>query len=118
MILFSTIFGAKAQDTDTIKILDPVAFQEAISKEQVQLIDVRTAMEYKQGHISNARNLDFFQQATFKDSVEKLDKNKPVYLYCRSGNRSQKAAHLLAKIGFAELYDLSGGYMQWPFKNE
>lgn len=118
MTLLSTLFGAKAQHTDTIKILDPVAFQEAISKEQAQLIDVRTAMEYKQGHISNAKNLDFFQRVNFKNSVEKLDKNKPVYLYCRSGNRSQKAAHLLAKIGFAELYDLSGGYMQWPFKNE
>ena len=118
MTLLSTLFGAKAQHTDTIKILDPVAFQEAISKEQAQLIDVRTAMEYKQGHISNAKNLDFFQWVNFKNSVEKLDKNKPVYLYCRSGNRSQKAAHLLAEMGFSQLYDLSGGYMQWPFKNE
>jgi rhodanese-related sulfurtransferase len=46
-------------------------------------------------------------------AFKKLNPSKPVYLYCRSGNRSGKAANLLAKMGFTEIYDLKGGYMSW-----
>jgi rhodanese-related sulfurtransferase len=43
----------------------------------------------------------------------KLNKNKPVYVYCRSGARSQRAARKLVEMGFLKIYDLEGGYMSW-----
>jgi len=113
MGLFSFLTSSKAQETDTIKILNVEDFKSSISQKNVQLIDVRTPKEYRSGHISKAVNIDIFQQSSFRTSVEKLDKNKAVYLYCRSGNRSQKAARVLAGMGFDQIYDLKGGYMSW-----
>ncbi|NND78860.1 MAG: rhodanese-like domain-containing protein, partial [Maribacter sp.] len=49
----------------------------------------------------------------FKQAFEKLDKSKPVYLYCRSGSRSKKAAQKVLDMGFVKVYDLKGGYMRW-----
>ncbi|MDT0556192.1 rhodanese-like domain-containing protein [Patiriisocius hiemis] len=117
MALFSTLFGANAQKSDTIKILAASDFNKAIEKNNVQLVDVRTAQEFNQGAIESALNIDFFQQDNFTSEFEKLDKDQPVYLYCRSGNRSYQAAKKLEVMGFKEIYDLKGGYMKWPYKN-
>ena len=117
MALFSTLFGANAQKSDTIKILAASDFNKAIEKNNVQLVDVRTAQEFNQGAIESAINIDFFQQDKFTSEFEKLDKGQPVYLYCRSGNRSYQAAKKLEAMGFKEIYDLKGGYMKWPYKN-
>lgn len=116
MTFMSTLFGAKAQENDTIKILTASEFNDAISKKEVQLVDVRTANEFNEGAIEDASNIDFFQQETFNEEFSKLDKEQPVYLYCRSGNRSQQAAKKLEAMGFKEIYDLKGGYMGWPYK--
>lgn len=117
MTLVSSLFGANAQQNDTIKILNPSEFKEAINSKDVQLVDVRTADEFNDGAIESAVNIDFFQQENFIKEFEKLDKEQPVYLYCRSGNRSQQAAVKLKAMGFTKIYDLQGGYINWPFKN-
>ncbi|PVW12826.1 rhodanese-like domain-containing protein [Marixanthomonas spongiae] len=116
MTLLSTLFGVKAQQTDAIKILSASEFREAIAKKNVQLVDVRTAREFKGGAIKGALNIDYFQQENFNAEFNKLDKEQPVYLYCHSGNRSKKAAAKLDALGFKKIYDLKGGYMKWPYK--
>lgn len=78
----------------------------------VQLVDVRTAEEYKQGHLVNAKNIDF-KKEDFLKQTESLDKSKPVMVYCLAGSRSAGAAKLLSENGFTEIYDLEGGYMKW-----
>jgi rhodanese-related sulfurtransferase len=113
MSLFSNLFGTKEAPSDKIKILDPIAYATAVSGKKVQLVDVRTAREYRSGHIKNALNIDFFDAPNFSKSFEKLDKNKPVYLYCRSGSRSKNAARKLLAMGFSEIFDLKGGYLRW-----
>lgn len=113
MTLFNSLFGANAQENDTIKILNLSEFKEAINAKDVQLVDVRTADEFKDGAIESALNIDFFQQENFTKEFEKLDKDQPLYLYCRSGNRSQKAAAKLEAMGFTKIFDLQGGYMNW-----
>ena len=45
-----------------------------------------------------------------------LDKEKPVYLYCRSGKRSASAAEKLKEAGFTEVYNLKGGILAWKEK--
>lgn len=117
MSFLSSLFGANAQKYDHISVLNPQEFKEAISEENVQLIDVRTAQESSEGAIKNSINIDFFQQETFENEFSKLDKEKPVYVYCRSGNRSHKAAVQLESMGFNKIYDLKGGYVKWPFKD-
>jgi len=94
-------------------ILNVADYKKAVVGKDVQLIDVRTPNECKTGIIDDAINIDFMNQETFKDAFEKLDKNKPLYIYCRSGNRSQKSVAILEDIGFKEIYDLKGGYLAW-----
>ena len=85
---------------------------EAIGKD-VQLIDVRTANEYNSGHIDDAVNIDIMNNATFEQEVQKLDKSKPVFLYCKLGGRSKRASKKLEELGFEKIYDFSGGYSAW-----
>lgn len=113
MTFFSTLFGAQAQNTDQIKILNPHEFKQAITRHTVQLVDVRTAREFTAGHIANAVNIDLHQKQRFLERFAKMDKNKPIYLYCRSGARSQQAARMLVGMGFGKIYDLRGGYLRW-----
>lgn len=112
MSFFSFLFGGNTQQTDTITVLDKADFKKAISK-KVQLVDVRTPKEYADGYIKDAVNIDFFNQNAFENEFNKLKKDEPIYIYCRSGNRSQKAARKLDSLGFKKIYDLRGGYMNW-----
>jgi rhodanese-related sulfurtransferase len=80
--------------------------------EGVQLIDVRTPEEYAEGYIEGAQNIDFYSD-TFDQDILKLDKTKPVVLYCKSGGRSANCAEKLVKAGFVKVYDLDGGITQW-----
>jgi rhodanese-related sulfurtransferase len=113
MSFLSNLFGGKNNFPDKIAILDAAAYAKAILGKKVQLVDVRTADEYRGGHIKNALNIDFYNSGNFIEAFEKLKKDQPVYLYCRSGARSQKAARKLVNMGFSQIYDLQGGYMRW-----
>jgi len=80
---------------------------------EIQLVDVRTDGEVSQGYISGARHIDFMNWDEFTAGVDKLDKTKPVMVYCKVGGRSHKAAVYLSENGFAEIYDMRGGIMAW-----
>ena len=92
-------------------------FQKFISKGNVQLVDVRTPDEFKAGHIKNAKLINFYDSDFKEQSIQKLDKNKPVYLYCRSGGRSANAAKKYKEAGFTKVYNLLGGFNAWSSKN-
>jgi rhodanese-related sulfurtransferase len=79
---------------------------------QVQLVDVRTPEETADGMIEGAQNINF-RDASFREQIGSLDKDKPVAVYCGAGGRSGKTSQLLEELGFKEIYDLSGGFTQW-----
>jgi len=58
-------------------------------------------------------NIDIRQGQGFLDEIEKLDKSKNYYVYCRSGARSAQACNLMEQIGFDTTYNLLGGFMEW-----
>ena len=113
MAILNKLFGPKVGTSEKIEILGVEEYKKAVNKNDVQLVDVRTPREYRGGHIARAVNIDYFQGAAFEEAFEKMDKNKPVYLYCRSGNRSLKAARKLVAMGFEKVYDLQGGILRW-----
>ena len=82
-----------------------------------QLVDVRTSTECAKGIIENAIKIDVKESDFEKIALDKLDKTKPVYLYCRSGVRSKKASKLLLKKGF-QTYNVLGGYIAWKQKKQ
>lgn len=77
-----------------------------------QVLDVRTPEEFQSGHIKGAVNINFYDE-DFKQQLNKLDKGKPVFVYCRSGKRSGKTAAMLNELGFKAVYDLEGGITAW-----
>lgn len=79
----------------------------------VQLVDVRTPREYELGHIDGAINYNVKDSLTFLKQISVLNKKKPVYLYCKMGGRSNKAAQILKEKGFLTIFDYSGGYDDW-----
>jgi len=83
---------------------------------EAQLIDVRTPKEYELGHLQNALNIDW-NGSEFETQVSKLDKAKPVFVYCLSGGRSSSAASKLLSIGFKLVYEMEGGIMKWRAQN-
>ncbi len=109
MSLLSFLFKGQTLP-DQVQLLDREDYKTAISKGKVQLVDVRTRAEFMAGHIKGASNIDFFQGSAFQAAFSKLKKDKPLYIYCQSGNRSQKAVRILVDMGFQEVYDLRGGY--------
>jgi len=77
------------------------------------VMDVRTHNEVLDGIIPNAMHIDIYQGQEFLDEIEKLDKSKNYYIYCRSGNRSHKACEIMYELGFQNAYNLEGGILQW-----
>lgn len=114
LILFTSLFlmSCKGQETEHFKILDSAQYKQVTSGNKVTVIDVRTPQEYQDGHIKNAQNINV-QSADFKAKMENFDKDKPIYIYCRSGARSAKAGKILEDMGFKEIYDLKGGILSW-----
>ena len=77
------------------------------------ILDVRTKEEIEEGYIPNSTNIDFYLGQEFLNEVEKLDKSKNYYVYCRSGNRSGQACAIMNSVGFKNAYNLEGGFMNW-----
>ena len=100
---------------DVVELISVTTVNELDSN--VQLIDVRTPEEYTEGFINNAKNINFFYD-DFLSQMSVLDTDKPVYLYCKSGGRSGKAAIQLKEAGFAKVYDLEGGITAWIEKEK
>ena len=77
------------------------------------VLDVRTEEEFESGYIPNAKNIDLRMGLGFIEQINTLDKNKPYYVYCRSGARSAQAVQLMRDLGFNETYNLLGGILEW-----
>jgi rhodanese-related sulfurtransferase len=83
------------------------------SEEDCLIIDVRTSEEFEQLRLPNSINIDFYNPQDFMQELEKLDKNKIYYIYCRTGSRSANTCELMKEIGFAKTYNLLGGITEW-----
>lgn len=98
----------------TENVLPKTAYQEKMSAiGNPQLLDVRTPEEYSAGHIEGATLINFFDENFLQRAEASFDKDKPLMLYCHSGQRSAKATAKLKAAGFKEIYDLEGGYKTW-----
>jgi len=110
VLLMSASLFAQSGKTSTV---DPAAFEAGLKKNPgAQLLDVRSDSEYQGGHLKSALNIDI-NSPQFDAQVAKLDKKKPVYVYCAVGGRSSKAMGKLQKMGFVEVVNLDGGIKAW-----
>ncbi len=93
-----------------IKHISALEFKEKSKNNTI--VDIRTPREFTQGYIEGAININYYDK-TFLEQVAKLDKSKPIYIYCRSGSRTSSAAKKLKNLGFIEVNDLEGGIISW-----
>ena len=114
LFFFVVIFSCQTENK-SFELLSYIDFKNKIELSGVRLIDVRTPMEFSQGNINGSINVDFNNEEEFLNYFNELDKTEPVFLYCRSGNRSRKSADKLINLGFSKIYDLEGGFIQWNF---
>jgi thioredoxin len=113
VIISFIFFSCKGQTSKEINTIDPVTFSEKINTTQnAQILDVRTSEEFASEHINNATNVNWLAD-DFVLNTEKFDKSKPVFVYCKSGGRSQKASEKLKELGFNTVYNLDGGILKW-----
>lgn len=80
--------------------------------EEAQILDVRTPEEWNEGIVEGAIMYNFYND-DFDANLKKLDKEKPVAVYCKSGGRSGKSMKKLNKLGFKVVYNLDGGMGAW-----
>ena len=113
VIISSIILSCNGQTSKDNKTIDAKAFAEKMkATPNAQILDVRTPEEFSTSHIDNALNIDWLGNS-FVAGAEKLDKTKPVFVYCKSGGRSKSAANKLEELGFKTIYELQGGILKW-----
>lgn len=95
-----------------IKVISSEEMYTFLQLDNVQLVDVRTEEEYQNEAIPKSQNINFLSP-DFLEEFNRLDKEKPVFIYCGSGGRSAKCAEKLLEAGFIKIYDLKGGISKW-----
>lgn len=96
-----------------VKSLSAEDFEkQLIATKGEQLIDVRTPQEFEKYRIKSAKNINI-KDSSFVQEINKLDKKKPILIYCLSGGRSKSAMDIVQKAGFKEIYELDGGINVW-----
>ena len=109
LLCLMNFMGCQAAD---FRSVDADSFAQVIEDTTVVRLDVRTASEYSQGHISGALLIDVTQADFMQKAEQLLPRDKTIALYCRSGRRSKNAAMQLAKQGY-QVIELNTGFNSW-----
>lgn len=111
-VLFSLMVSCQSSNDNNAVKISPGIFNDSISNNETQIIDVRTPKEFKLYHIEGAVNINYYSEK-FADSVRLLNPKKAVFIYCRSGKRSSESVAVFKELGFNNIYDLEGGIINW-----
>ena len=99
--------GGKLEKVNQINIEE---FKKLISDKDSQIIDLRSATEYNEGHIEGAKNIFI---GTLMDNLDKISKDKKVVIHCQGGDRATIGYSLLARNGFTNILNYSPGMNEW-----
>jgi thioredoxin 1 len=117
LIALTIVVNVTAQTNSSSETLPANQFATQIKTTKgAFVLDVRTDQEFSTGHIDEATNINW-NGKQFDSLILKLDKTKPVFVYCLSGGRSAKAAAHMRTLGFTKVSELKGGLMQWRTNN-
>ena len=110
LIYFIIIISLSLHSQNEIKSIDFDEYSSLSKSIDFLIVDVRTPEEYKISRINNSININFYDEK-FINMFKKIDYDKHVLIYCRSGRRSLEAAKILTDEGFGKIYDLKGGIL-------
>lgn len=89
-------------------MIPPQKFKELLKEESGVIIDVRTKGEYNNGHLKKTDYNFDMSSSDFEQKIDKLDKDKHYFLYCRSGARSGRATQMMKRKGYENVYNIGG----------
>lgn len=113
MAALGLVSVSSCKANENVETVSPQEFQQRLSEDSTDmLLDVRKPEEFAEGHLQGARLMNWIDREAFEKEAATLDKGKTVYVYCRSGRRSNEAANYLAELGF-KVVDMQGGYLAW-----
>jgi rhodanese-related sulfurtransferase len=109
--LSSVLYSCKDATAKEIEVITAAEMQTHMKYNNLQVVDLQPEEDYKKSHLLNAKNIIYNKD--FRNQLEKLDKKKPVAIYCTSGKVSPEAAKILKEAGFEHIYVLDGGISKW-----
>jgi thioredoxin 1 len=112
----AAMFSSVSAQIADFKQVNPAQFEQLIKKPGGVLLDVRTQNEFKNGHIANSGQINYYA-LDFRKRLLMLPKDEPIYLYCNTGWRSEKAARILVENGYKNVFNLELGIMDWELQN-
>lgn len=109
----ATAGPARPSDGPGVVLVSPADAAEVLASDDAPVVlDIRTPEEFAEGHVAEARNIDFYDPG-FATALEALPRDTTYVMYCNSGNRSASAAALMRRLGFTEVYEVDGGIQAW-----
>lgn len=111
-LLVVCFFLVSFANSQSVINLNAEEFKALLLTESSVLLDVRTPEETSSGQLENASTINFYD-SDFESKLRLIQKNKSVFVYCRSGSRSSKAAKLLIELGQYKVFNLNGGIGAW-----
>lgn len=111
-LLLLTGLSAQAQSYENI---DAETFYKLLQEQPGTLLDVRTTREFRNGHLPESGQLNYYAR-DFRSKLELLPTDSPIYLYCNTGYRSERAAQMLAQAGYTQVYNMQYGIMEWNYR--
>ena len=114
LLFFFTAAIGYADEAGEVKNVDAEKAKALLADKEknIVVLDVRTPEEYKEGHIRDAKLVNF-RAEDFESKLGELDKSKSYLVHCRSGGRSSAALEAFKKLGFKSIYQLDGGMLAW-----
>ena len=104
------------EGSDYMNISQKKAKEMMENLEEFVLLDARSEEEFLEGHIPGAMVIPH-DEIEERAEAEIPEKDVPVFVYCRSGNRSKTASKALVDLGYSEVYEF-GGIIDWPYEIE
>ena len=112
-LLFIVVMNQDVFAQEGAPKLSPEQFEiQANKKKKNVILDIRTPEETAEGFIEGAEFINFLGE-DFEQEVEKLNKNRTYYVYCRSAKRTIPATEKMEELGFKKVYMLEGGLNNW-----
>ena len=114
LLFLIIIFSVSCSNKSTLvyEKIDILSLDKILNDTDIIILDVRTSEEINAGYIPNSTFIDYYDK-NFENKINLIDPSKKIYTLCKSGGRSVKAAEILSKNGFRNVYNLEGGFMRW-----
>lgn len=113
VLIVGVLMSCQQNKSQIVKDVSVVEFAKKINNKDSFLLDVRTPAEVQDGVIEGAVVLDFMDGSFRQKYKSLIPKDKTLYIYCRWGNRSRRAAVFLYENGYTEINHLDGGIKAW-----